>query len=370
MKHLARIIALSLFLSAGALAQTSPPSDGNPQFTQAELDQMLAPIALYPDDLLAQVLMAATYPLEVVEAERWSQAHRGLQGDAAVQAAGNETWDPSVRSLVAFPQVLATMDQKLDWTERLGDAFLAQQSQVMDTVQNLRHKAEQAGNLHSNSEIAVQQDDSAIDIEPANPEIVYVPYYSPLVVYGNWWWPDYPPIIWDPWPDYAWNGDYAWGIGFGVGTDFFFGGWDWRHHHINIHDHHHWFPPGHGWTPGHEPHPWQHDPGHRHGVPYRNAALNQQFGRTRSDADGRQEFRGHQPPADASGSRAQPRSFPQPNAPAPQRAPMQRHSAGEPAPQAFEGIGQGAEVRGYSARGHQSVQSAPARSAPPSRQHH
>ena len=127
-----------------SIGDNSTAVEGNPSFTQQELDQMLAPIALYPDPLLSQILMAATYPLEVVEAARWSNANPNLTGDAAVQAVNSQNWDPSIKSLVAFPQVLQTMDQNIEWTERLGDAFLGQQSQVMDTVQRLRQKAQQA----------------------------------------------------------------------------------------------------------------------------------------------------------------------------------------------------------------------------------
>src|SRR5437016_583291 len=122
------------------------PKQSWPAFTQQELDQMLAPIALYPDSLLSQILMASSYPLEVVEAARWSKANPNLKGNQAVQAVAQNSWDPSVKSLVAFPQILMMMDDKLNWTERLGDAFLAQQQQVMDTVQNLRQKASAAGN--------------------------------------------------------------------------------------------------------------------------------------------------------------------------------------------------------------------------------
>src|ERR1700675_1159198 len=144
-----QLLALLLCVSV-AFAQTTPPVPGQPVFTQQELDQMLAPIALYPDSLLSQILMASTYPIEVVQAARWSKANPNLTGDQAVKAAEQNNWDPSVESLVAFPQILAMMDEKLDWTQRLGDAFLAQQAQVMDTVQDLRQKALAAGNLKSN----------------------------------------------------------------------------------------------------------------------------------------------------------------------------------------------------------------------------
>lgn len=152
-------------------------------YSQAELEQMLAPVALYPDPLLSQVLMASTYPVEVVEAARWTRANPGLQGDAAVQAVQGADWDPSVKSLVAFPQIVQWMDENLDWTRSVGDAYLGQQPYVMETVQQLRLRAQAAGNLQSNSEIVVQRQGPAIAIYPANPQVVYVPYYDPLVVY-------------------------------------------------------------------------------------------------------------------------------------------------------------------------------------------
>lgn len=156
-------------------AQQNMPRQSRPAFTQQELDQMLAPIALYPDSLLSQILMASTYPLEVIEAARWSKANPNLKGDQAVQAVAENTWDPSVKSLVAFPQILMMMDEKLNWMERLGDAFLSQQQAVMDTVQHLRQKASDAGNLTSNDQIRVDQQGPAIVVEPANPQVVYVP---------------------------------------------------------------------------------------------------------------------------------------------------------------------------------------------------
>ena len=205
MKPFAKRLWLALFallLSASfvpaASAQSAPP--GGPSFTQAELDRMLAPIALYPDSLLSQILMAATYPVEVVQAARWSRANPGLKGDEAVRAAEDKDWDPSVKSLTAFPQVLAMMDENLGWTEQLGEAFLAQEPHVMETVQMLRRRAHAAGNLRSSDYVTVQQQGSVIVLEPAHPQAVYVPYYDPLVVYGPWWHPAHPPVYWRPWP--------------------------------------------------------------------------------------------------------------------------------------------------------------------------
>ena len=192
--------------------------------SQAELDQMLAPVALYPDPLLSQVLMAATYPEEVSEAARWSSASTGLQGDDAVRAVEYEDWDPSVKSLVAFPQILARMAETPAWTQSLGDAFLAQEPQVMDTVQQLRRRAQAAGNLRSSEQMYVQQQGRAILIQPASPQYVYVPYYDPFVVYGPWWWSAYRPVYWAPWRPYAIR----------ISLGFFFGNFDWHQRHVRV----------------------------------------------------------------------------------------------------------------------------------------
>lgn len=275
MQRYACFIVMFLLLLGRAAGQGSLHPAGNPLFAQQELDQMLAPIALYPDPLLAHVLMAATYPLEVVEAARWSRDNPGLSGDAAVRGVANQNWDPSVKSLVAFPQMLQTMDEKIDWTERLGDAFLGQQAEVMDTVQALRNKARQAGNLPSTAQVQVTQDGANIVIEPDNSELIYVPYYNPYLIYGPWWWPGYPPVYWGPWYGYYWNGGVAWGVGIVVGADFFFGRWHWRDHGLYDGEHGRWY--GHADGPGNRQ--WQHAPDHRRNVPYRNPAVDQQFRR-------------------------------------------------------------------------------------------
>jgi len=236
-----RLATMVLVLAIAALpvvAQTH--TQAQRIYSQAELDQMLAPVALYPDALLSQVLMAATYPLEVSEAARWSRNNPGLQGDDAVSAAQSEDWDPSVQSLVAFPQILARMDENPDWTRRLGEAFLAQEPQVMDTVQQLRRRAQTAGNLQSSEQMLVQQQGQAIVVQSISPQYVYVPYYDPLVVYGPWWWPAYQPIVWAPWPGYARayrpgvSVGFWWGRPIGLSVDFFFGNFDWRHRQVRV----------------------------------------------------------------------------------------------------------------------------------------
>jgi hypothetical protein len=364
MKKYAKYFIFSLLLVLmGAFAQNVPPAEGNPAFSQQELDQMLAPIALYPDPLLSQILIAATYPLEVVEAARWSSANPNLTGDAAVQAVVSQNWDPSIKSLFAFPQVLQTLDQNIQWAERLGDAFLAQQSQVMDTVQKLRQKAQEAGNLSSNSQIQVTQSDDSIEVAEAYPGVVYVPYYDPALVYGSWWWPDYPPVFWAPWEGYGWNGGFAWGIGIGISADFFFGSWDWRNHRVYDHDHRN----------SDDDHQWQHDPDHRHGVPYRDASLNRKFGRAVITPASRTEFRGHEPSVNARPGELGNRLPTEPFRSAPPetggRKPPQRISQPyvEPRAHAFENVGRGADVRGFSARGNASFSGRPSASAPSGR---
>jgi len=167
-------------------------------YHQGELDAMLAPIALQPDGVVSQVLIASTYPDEVAAAARWSRANPHLRGDDAVRAVQNEPWDPSVKALTAFPELLIRMDESPQWLHDLGEAFLRQQAQVMDTVQALRQRAQAAGNLASTDQYTVYPQGEAIVVEPRT-QIVYVRYYDPYVVYGSWWWPHYHPVFWRPW---------------------------------------------------------------------------------------------------------------------------------------------------------------------------
>ncbi len=272
-------VLASLSWAGSALAQSDATTSASQDFSQAQLDQMLAPVALYPDELLTQVLTASTYPLEIVQAARWAQANPDLTGTDAVNAVDEQNWDPSVKAMLAFPDLLQMMDDKLGWTEQLGNAFLAQQAQVMDTVQGLRQKAEAAGTLTSGGELRVEDADGLIDIEPAASDLTYLPYYDPTTIYGNWWWPTYPPVFWAAWPGYYWQGGFAWGTGVAIGAGFFLTDFDWHHHCIDVH------PRGRPWhgsggIAGDGPsHVWQHNPAHRRGVAYRDPALNRQFGR-------------------------------------------------------------------------------------------
>ena len=265
-----RLLA-SLLLVFSCITRAAEPAEPEdvPLFTQAELDQMLAPVALYPDELLSQLLMAATYPLEVVEAARFSRANPSLKGQDAVRVAQDKPWDPSVKAMLAFPQILDRMDQDLDWTRRLGDAFLAQQQQVMDTVQALRNRADEAGNLKETEHVQVVREERTIIVRNRYPDVVYVPYYDPLLIYGDWWWPDYRPVRWSAWPGYTYYSGYNgffWGPSVVVGYGFFFGHYDWRDRYVRIVE----APPFYYRRPPPPRYRWEHEYRHRKGVPYRH----------------------------------------------------------------------------------------------------
>jgi hypothetical protein len=219
---------------APAQATQAPPQAAPaPPYTQStpeQLQQLVAPIALYPDSLVAQILAASTFPEQVVEADRWVQEHPDLQGDALGQAVDQQPWDPSVKALTAFPSVLGNMDKNLSWTSSLGDAYYNQQQDVMDAVQVMRQRAQEAGNLKTTPQQTVTTQGSTIVVQPANPEVVYVPAYDPWLVYGG-------PIMawpgWYPYPGIWFGGPYlSFGPGFGIG---FFGGfgWGWGHWGFN-----------------------------------------------------------------------------------------------------------------------------------------
>ena len=268
-----------------AQAQAAPYPQAAPAayvYSQAELDQMLAPIALYPDPLLSQILMAATYPIEVSEAAAWSRANPGLTGDNAVRAVQNDDWDPSVKSLVAFPEILQRLDEKREWARALGDAFLAQEPQLMDQVQRLRHRAQAAGSLRSDERIVVRERGPIIALEPYSPDYVYVPYYDPMVVYGSWWYPDYLPVAWAPWPGYVrpYSVGFWWGRPIGVSLGFFFGDFDWNRRYVRVaySNSYYYRQPTYAnrYFAGSGDR-WYHDSFHRRGTDYRNATVRQRY---------------------------------------------------------------------------------------------
>jgi hypothetical protein len=272
-------------------------------FSEAELDQMMAPIALYPDSLLAQILMAATYPADVAEAVKWSKDNPEQQGDAAVEAVQDKSWDPSVMSLVAFPQVLSMMGEQADWVQNVGDAFLADSESVMDTVQKLRNKAKDEGNLETTEQqtVTVQEPSSTetiIIIEPAAPQIIYVPSYNPTIIYGAWWWPRYTPWYYRPY-GYGFGSAVVRGIGFGIGigiTNALWGGCHWgrgrgrvdinvnRYNNVNVNRNR--------IDGGRKNSNWNHNSNNRRGVPYKDQNTRNQFDNNRGGANNREDFRG------------------------------------------------------------------------------
>lgn len=241
-------------------AQVDPP------LSTGQIDSLTAPIALYPDALVAQILTAATYPLEVVEAAHWLEdpSNAALRGDALAASLEHEDWDLSVKSLVPFPDTLRMMERNLQWTEQIGDAFLAQQSEVMDSIQRLRKLALSAGTLKSTPQQTVWNQDDEIVVEPVSPDVVYLPYYNPTVVYGPWPWAEYAPFAFPPPPGIYLSGPtITFGVGFSVIRPLWgWSYWSWPRHTLFIPPH---LP--HTWPL--RPGPWRHDPDHRRGLPYR-----------------------------------------------------------------------------------------------------
>jgi hypothetical protein len=378
----ALIVFLALLLGApqGGIAQTA--GGGEKPFKQEELDQLVAPIALYPDELLAQILMASTYPLEVVQADRWVKANQGLKGEALTAALEKQNWDPSVKSLVQFPQVLDMLSQKLDWTQKLGDAFLEQQKDVMDTVQKLRAKAEAEGNLKSTKEqkVVVEKETKTIIIEPANPQVVYVPTYNPTVVYGAWPYPAYPPYYYYP-PGYvAGAALFSFGVGMAIGAawGYAWGNCNWRGGDVNVNvnrntninnnidrsKYQNKITSGQGGRGE-----WKHNPEHRKGVSYRDQGTAQKYNRGASrEAQSREAFRGRaeagrQELARGGGrsSQGRPQAGTLERGGAQQRG--QASSSNRAATQqrtdrsAFGGYDRGSQAKASSNRGHQSMSS-------------
>jgi hypothetical protein len=297
------IVVVSSFATTPARAQeTTAPAQLQSQaqnqapFSEAQIEQLAAPIALYPDPLLTQILMASTYPLEVVEAARWSRDNPNDKGTSLEGAMQSQSWDPSVKALTAVPQTLEMMNDKLDWTQLLGDAFLAQQQDVLNAVQKLRAEAQAAGNLQSTPQQVVTtapvpsgvaaSNAQPIVIEPVNPDVYYVPVYNPAVVYGAWEYPAHLPFYWSP-PGFVASNIISFTAGVAVGAAIW-GGCDWWHNNViinvnryNIFNH---------TNINVTDNTWIHNPAHRHDVPYPNASVAQRFGRA-NEAAARDAFR-------------------------------------------------------------------------------
>jgi hypothetical protein len=356
-------LALPSALMAQGPKEQAAKQEG-PSFRPEEIDQIMAPIALYPDKLLAQTLAASTYPLEIVQAARFVQQNKDLKGEKLLQAAKDKEWEPSVKAMLEFPDVLLMMNEKLEWTEKLGNAFLSQQKDVMASVQRLRQKAEESGNLKTTKEqkVIVEEQTKVIVIESASPQVVYVPTYNPTVVYGVWAYPAYPPYPVYP-PGYvAGAALFSFGVGVAIGAAWGgYGGWGcgWGHNEIDID-----VNKQNNFTKNNYNHPekyqnkgqkWQHNPEHRKGAQYPNQSTAQKYGQQRSGSGGRpttSEARGYgQGAGDRGGGR-------------PQTSDLSRGGQGEGdrggggRENAMSGAGKGGSERASSYRGQESRSSA------------
>ena len=257
-------------------------------FTEAELEQILAPIALYPDSLLTHILISATYPLEIVQANRWRQDNIDASNEEITTALEDKDWDPSVKALVPFTQVLERLNNDLSWTQKLGDAFLQNEALVLASIQSLRTKAQQAGTLDDIDNLTVEHDDSNIIIRSREPEVIYVPYYDTRVVYGNWHWAHRPPIYWD----IAWHhnhrhhhygshyGHFSWFPSVHISFNYFFNAFHWHNRHVVVFHNHHKARYHYRYQRkviNHRVKRWHHNPTHRRGVAYRTANIKHKY---------------------------------------------------------------------------------------------
>lgn len=293
----ALLVAATPTLAQQAPAAPAPASASNAAtqatFSQEDLDRLLAPIALYPDALLAQILMASTYPLEVVQAARWSKANAKVSGKALENAMAGQNWDPAVKALTSVPEVLRQMNENLSWTQKLGDAFLAQQQQVMDTVQTLRAKADATGNLKSSEQQVVttqtQGSQTIYVIESPQPEVIYVPTYNPSVVYGSWWYPTPPYYVYPP--AYVYPPGLAFATGIVVGAAIWGAcNWGWGRGSVDINvNRYNSFNRTNIRNSN-----WNHNVSHRRGVAYRDQNVARQYNRggNAAAARARDDFRG------------------------------------------------------------------------------
>jgi hypothetical protein len=340
-----------VFLVAPPLPRAQQPAGGAPPFKPEELEQIVAPIALYPDPMIAHIMMASTYPIEVIQAARFAKANPNLKDAALNDELKKYDWDDSVKALVSFPQVLEMMDSRLEWMNKLGDAVLAQQKDTMDAIQRLRAKAHKAGNLKSTEQQKVSVEsapppaEQTIIIEPANPDVIYVPTYDPTVVYGAWPYPAYPPYYYYP-PYYPIGYPVFWfGAGMIVGGAIWgnvnWGGGDFdlkvEHHNnfnrnVNRGDRVNPLGGDRGAGARGDRASWQHKPEHRKGVQYRDQATQQKFNRAGDSARAasRESFRGRAEQG---------------------RQDLGRGGAGAGGGRAFEGVGQGQSERSFGQRG-------------------
>jgi len=362
------LFAALLLASGGQLwAAQQPPELPPPNQALApdQLDDLVAPVALYPDPLVSQILVAATYPLELVQALQWLQRNPGLNGAAVTQAAQQQNWDPSIQALMVFPDLVKRLNQDITWTTNLGNAFLSQQADVMDAVQRMRSKAEQAGKLSSTSQQTVTNTTDSgqpvIEIQPANPQVIYLPSYDPAYIWG-------PPLYY-PYASWYYPGAY---FGFGMGIEmgmYFGGGWGgwggwgwhpgWGSHTVIVNNsfiHRNNFNAGRGGSLSGRSN-WSHDASHRQGVPYSNSAVSSRYGggarqslQSRAAA-GQSQVRGASPQSGSErmGNRQVPRN-----------APSQNRSA-------FSGVKDGSAAKSHSDHGYSSLGASRSGGSAPSR---
>jgi uncharacterized membrane protein YgcG len=396
-KFYTRLISLIIILVIAAPLElpAQPAGNASPaKLSKGELSQLLAPIALYPDELVAQILMASTYPLEIVQAERWVQQNKNLKGDALAKALEQQPWDPSVKSLVNFPSILSMMSQKLDITTKLGDAFLSQQKDVMDTIQDLRKKAYSEGNLKSTKEQTVAVEKETIVIQPSDPQVVYVPSYNPTVVYGAWAYPSYPPYPYYP-PGYVAGAafTFAAGVALGAAWGYAWGGCNWNRGDVNVNvnrnanlnrtinrSNYQQQLQSRGQINRSGQGTWQHDPSHRRNVAYTDRNTAQKFGQSPArSTEARREARGYGEGRAAGPGRAGPGATERGRAPGAERGTTGREGRIEPGrsqpgqpsrtgrDSAFSGAGNGRQERMASQRGASSRASGFQRGGAPSR---
>lgn len=278
-KSLGQVLTSCVFILLTACAQASNTYTQKyvaepAAHTDAELAQILAPIALYPDSLLSHVLIASTYPLEVIQAQRWSAMNGYPEGNAALDLADGEDWDSSVIALTAFPDLLQRMSDDLGWTQSLGEAFLSNEEQVLVTIQDLRSRARDTGSLSGFEHLEVINDDSNnIVIESRVKEVVYVPYYDTRVVYGPWWWSAHPPVYWHS------GVTFHWGPRIYVGTGIYFSSFHWPRRHVVVIDRHRYgrFHSSRHVVRHAHSYRWEHNAHHRRGVYYRDRGLRQRY---------------------------------------------------------------------------------------------
>ncbi len=277
-------LVFSTLVSVTALAQQDSPQEMQ-QFSEAELAQMLAPIALYPDSLLTHILIASTYPIEIVEAHRWLKKNEQLNSEQAAQSVKDFDWDASVKALVPFERILGRLSEDLSWSQQLGDAFLQDEARLLESIQALRKQAKRAGNLEKMANMEVSYEDQNIVIEPREKEIVYVPYYDTRMIYGDWYWASYPPVYWTPRHSVyvSHHRPFYWHSAIHISFNYFFSAFHWHNRHVVVvnpyRSHHRYYHqrPRRLIAHGGYAKRWKHKPAHRKGVAYRTKRMSKKY---------------------------------------------------------------------------------------------